>query len=266
MSNQQSGNDNKAAQLEKQHENFLKELEAKMKEENFTEEQTSEIMNLAKSSEPGDKKAIHKVTELYGKYNSLNHVPVKKELSEIEKLRIESDFEEFIVFAKATQIIPSDADLEEFTESEQSDFVLKFKQWVKKGKPAAVNPLANEEPEKIIRVSRVKEFGKQWLVYVVSGESIPRGIEKVPTYRKVKHPTTGQTVDDKSMVVSTKDKYTIPFSKEAAVELVGRCEKESDSPQFTFKQGGHKITIRTKDNFVRDFDEVIKEARSGIPV
>ena len=180
------------------------------------------------------------------------------------KLIKTKDFEEFLIFAKATATIPADINLDEISEDEQKVITTAFKQWKKAGKPSAVNPLEDVEPERLLRVSRVKVFGKQFLVCVISGQAIPEGIEKIPTYRKYKH--NGKTVEDRTMVVSTKDRYTILFTKEKAKELITRCIEDSEEPQFTFKQGGHKITIRNPDNFIRDFDQVIKDARAGIPV
>lgn len=259
MSNQQ-GSDSNAAQLEKDHKNFVKSLEGKLKENKFTKKQTEEILELANKAKPGNVEAIAAVMNLYEKYNKANHEPEAPIASESPS---ELD-EDFVVFAQATGQLRSDTGVNKLTDDEIVKLGPLQKQWIKAGKPEAINPLEDEEPERIIRVSRRREFGKQFLTYIVSGESIPRGIELIPTYRKYK--LNNQLVVDKTTIVSTKAKYTIPFTKGAAQELVDRCVAESETPSFTFKQGGKTITIRIPENFVADFDNVIKQAAKGDPV
>lgn len=144
-------------------------------------------------------------------------------------------------------------------------------------KEVADNDFDNEEPivekkqaktsqnEKVLRVSRVKQFGKQFLTYVVEGQAERAGVEMIPSYRRYRN-DAGEEVEDRSMIVARKPKYTIPFTKETADKLIKQCEKSSEEPSFTFKQGGMVITIRNPENFVADFDEVCKKARAGTPV
>jgi len=269
VKDEQSGT-NESAQLQQKHEKFLSKLEEKMQKENFTEEQRDVITSLAKECSPGDRDAIKNIASKMQEFFEANNKsedsePEEKELSDFEKLESVKDFEQFIIFAKATQIIPSDAEVEEFSEREQSDFVSKYKLWLKNGKPAAVNPLGSEEPEKILRLARVKAFGKQKLTAVIKGKDIPMGVELVPEYRKYRE--NGIEKTDKTKVLSHKVRYTIDYTDKLAAELVKRCENEAESPEFTFKEGGRTIYIRDyKKNFRRDFDEVMKDSRAGIPV
>jgi len=180
------------------------------------------------------------------------------------KMTRSKDFEVYLTFAFATSSLPADIDLSEISKSEQNTITQNFKRWVKAGKPAAHSPLDDEEPEKILRVSRIKAFGKQFLTAIISGKDIPLGVKLIPTYRR--YTLNGKTIEDKTMTVSNRTEYTIPYTKEKAQELVDRCLAESDSPQFIFKQGGLRITIRNPKNFVADFDDVIKDGRLGTPV
>ena len=117
------------------------------------------------------------------------------------------------------------------------------------------------EPERLVRVSRRKIFGKQFLTYIISGRDSPDGIELIPSYSKVK--INGKIIEDKTQIVSTKPRYTIPFTKTKAEELVKRCIEESETPEFTFKYGGKTISIRNPENFTGDFDEMVKRAAKG---
>lgn len=265
VKDEQSGT-NESAQLQQKHEKFLSKLEEKMQKENFTEEQRDVITSLAKECSPGDRDAIKNIADKFQQFFEANKQSEASEPDETESSLPESrDFAEFVIFAKATQIIPSDAEVEEFSEREQSDFVSKYKLWLKNGKPAAVNPLGNEEPEKILRLARVKAFGKQKLTAVIKGKDIPMGVELVPEYRKYRE--NGVEKIDKTKVLSHKVRYTIDYTDKLAAELVKRCENEAENPEFTFKEGGRTIYIRDyKKNFTRDFDEVMKDSRAGIPV
>lgn len=180
------------------------------------------------------------------------------------KLTRSKDFEEYLIFAKATLSLPADIILDKISESEQKEIIQLFNKWVKAGKPAARSPLDDEEPEKMLRVSRIKAFGKQFLTAIISGKDTPLGIKLIPTYRR--YTLNGKTIEDKSMIVSNRTEYTMHYTKEKAQEFVDRCLEESDSAQFVFKQGGQRITIRNPKNFTADFDDVLKDARAGTPV
>jgi hypothetical protein len=250
-----NGGTSESAQLETKHKKFLEELHTKLESGSFTDSQSDEIKTLADSITPGDREGVAKVLALYKKFQKEN-----ESSNEINH----DDWNEFVVFAKATQMIPSDADTESFSESEQSDLVARFKQWIQKGKPAAINPLADEEPEKILRVTRLRIFGRQKLTAIVKGKDLPMGIELVPQYRK--YTDNGKENTDTTKVIANTRKYNIDYTEKFARELVTRCEKEAEHLQLTFKDGGRTIYIRNKENFFKDFDQVLNDVKHNIPV
>lgn len=259
------GSGNQAAQDEKAHKNFLKELKGRLEENNFTKEQSEQLLEEATKIEPGDTEALGKFMKKYSEIVEANQKAADEQHnSEQPKSKTDADFDEFVVFAQAVGMLRSDTKINKLTEDEIKELQPRFKQWISKGKPEAVNPLEDEEPEKLLRLSRIKEFGKQWITCIISGHDTPVGIKKIPTYRKYK--MNGRLLEDKTMVISTKDEYTIPFTKTKAEELVKRCQEESEKPGYTFKQGGKTITIRNPENFVGDFDDVIRKSSKGEPV
>ncbi|MCV0398542.1 MAG: hypothetical protein K5785_00950 [Nitrosarchaeum sp.] len=259
MAETKSGTNESAQKAELQHKKFLQKFDAELKKHNVPKSEHDELMKKAREMKPGDAKAL---SELKKEFESIvEEIAEDAKQKEFDDITSSTDFKEFVVFAKATQVMPADADIEDLSEGEQSDILLKFRQWVKKGKPAAVNPLAGEEPERILRVTRLKAYGRQKLTAIISGQAIPMGVELIPNYAKFKE--NGKEIVDKSRILSHTRKYTIDYTERLARELVKRCEKESETPQFTFKEGGRTVYIHDVNNFFRDFDEVMREDRMG---
>jgi len=145
-------------------------------------------------------------------------------------------------------------------------------------KPAEAKQHTPENPKlvtipddaKILRVTRVKIFGKQKLYAICEGYDTPQGIAAVPTFRKYKvqeeQPNGDlRTVEktDYTLVTTTKDRYDVDYTKEAATKLMDRCVKDAVQAKFSFKEGGHSTPVKNPENFLGDFDEVMRKARLG---
>lgn len=183
----------------------------------------------------------------------------KNDFASIAKTK---DFKRFLSIKQATNQVPADIDLKQISDEEQKELILQFEAWIEAGKPSAQAPKVKTNVEKVLRVYRRKIFGEQKLSYVVSGKAVQEGIEFVPTYRTYKDDTTGELVEDKSMILKQDRRYTIDYTEKTARDLVARCKKDAVEPKLYLVQGRSVITIRNEANFYADFDEVISKVNN----
>ncbi len=140
--------------------------------------------------------------------------------------------------------------------------------------PMTEPPLVNAlDQEKILRVYRHKVFGKQVMYKVVEGKNQAIGITIIPTYRRFKtmeEQPDGSLIPewhtDESMIIARTKHFDIIFEVKMAKDWMEQCQRDAINPQFLFKEGNRVITIRDRENFLGDFDKVMKMARKGEPV
>jgi len=132
--------------------------------------------------------------------------------------------------------------------------------WIQNGKPKAVMPKMTKVVETILKVYRQKRYGKQYIYYRnqdgVQGHEFIKTYEQVPEIDGEGKPT-GKFIDDKNTVTSTKEDFTIEYTKALGEELVEKALATSLEPTFYIVQGSHKFKVEA-DELNNEFDPMIK--------
>lgn len=274
---QDSGTSNEAAQnsetspetnqsdenkIQEQFDNFLKEVPKKCKDAGFTKEQTEEFMAFAKELEPGIE-SVQKVVTEFGKIAT--QIPDSKTGAEgeIPKLIASEDFQKFLKVQEVTGEIEEGLDISKLSDQEQRAIIADYHGWVNAGRPKPqLSKEAKGKIEKINSLSKVKYLGNLFLTYICDGDVKSRGLEKIITYGKGKHPD-GSTFTDKNRIESEVPHYTIPYTEKKAKELWERCKVECVKPAMSIKMDERTFTVHDEENFFADFDVVIKKAMKG---
>lgn len=175
------------------------------------------------------------------------------------QLATTDDFKEFVRIAVATGTISQD-ELDSLDEIGKARLLDKLDAWLKAGKPRPQMPKAVAAEEEIIqKIYRTKSQGDQYLYYVKQGSDAKVGIDLIPVYAKIDGPD-GKPHDDTSRVIERKRKYTTPYTKNLAEELIAKAKRHSDDVKLFFVQNNVSIAVRTESNFTGDFDELFNKA------
>lgn len=176
-----------------------------------------------------------------------------------EALKNTEDFADFITVQIATGQIAR-SDLASLSERDQDKLADSYELWVSKGRPRP--KLAAEdkvEVPKIQKIYRIKHNGNQFLAAVVEGRKGKLGVEMDPIYGKIDN-EKGEKVDDTSIIIGYKPRYTEPYTDAKARELLAKAKRYSDQVSLYFKMNTISIVVNHEENFTGDFDALMKKA------
>ena len=174
-------------------------------------------------------------------------------------------------------LLANDAEAKEFMEytimsgktiAPMNEYAIKqwladFGQWKAAGKPKPKMPkIQKGEVDVPIAVYLLKDKGQNKMYVKCTNEKVI-GREDHPIYEKEINPETGDEIDT-NRVIRTLHKYTKPWSKDWATQVIKDAEglngPESE-PQFYFMINGAKRGVNPED--ILDFDKTYEKLRTG---
>lgn len=182
----------------------------------------------------------------------------KQKLQLLKDLKKDKEFNEFIrMKLDSGELKDSDS----LTLDQERKLTVEFNSWKSNGKPKLVMPKINVPEDRVMKVYRVKQMGKQF-IYYVDMQNIPHGMHWEHEYAKAVNPETGQEEDDHKQIIKSTPVYETPYTKELGEELVKRAFNECENPTFYLKVGKkEKISVHDPSNFNGDFDELVNKHR-----
>lgn len=164
----------------------------------------------------------------------------------IDEIKSQEDFKRFFAMLYATKKVSKES-LDELPTEQQHKIVNEYWKWEKKGKPEAEMPDLEDKEDQILKMYRAKIRGTQY-IYYVRPDGTEVGRETIPTYATEeevgeKGKPTGKLVEDKSKIIKTDYKYTIPYTKAKGEELLKKAYAYNDMPSCYFVIGTTKVKV-----------------------
>lgn len=177
--------------------------------------------------------------------------PLASEEAQYEQLFAKEDFKDFLRILAVTEGVP-----DKLSETDKEKIVDKYLIWVTQGRTKPSFPKSIQSGvEEILRIYRRKWKGKQYLSYVVKGQSEQIGMTTDIVYGK-----NQDQEEDRSIVIS-RDRYpTIEYTEKEARKVLAKAKRYNDNVQLLFVFMTSTITIHNEDNFFGDFDSLIERA------
>lgn len=176
-----------------------------------------------------------------------------------DALKNTEDFADFITVQIATGKLRR-SDLTDMSERDQDRLADAYEVWVSKDRPRP--QLAAEDKVEVPRIQkiyRIKENGVQQIAYVAEGIKDKVGLELDPIYGTIDD-EKGNKVEDPSIIIGHKRRYTIPYTDSLAKELIEKAKRHSDTVALYFKMNTINIRVQHEENFTGDFDALMKKA------
>lgn len=163
----------------------------------------------------------------------------------------QEDFKDFLRILAITEGVP-----DKLTEVEKEKIVDKYQIWVSQDRPKPSLPKGVQSGvEEILRIYRRKWKGKQYISYLVKGQSEQIGMKTDIVYGK-----NQDQEEDKSIIIS-RDRYpTIEYSEKEARKILAKAKRYNSEVKLYFVFQTMTIAIQNEENFFGEFDKLVEKA------
>lgn len=147
-------------------------------------------------------------------------------------------------------------------EDEQNQLMSEFERWVEAGKPAA-KMVKTKDVARITSIYRKKHMGKQ-KIYALLSDMTYIGLVQQVQYMKRINPTTQEEYTTNEPSGELIPKYTLDYNETKGNELLEKALKmaENEEDVALYIWDGKRKYQLTKDEFLEDYDKIIKSHNS----